>query len=163
MEEEISLVELFEIIKKHFRLIVITTLGATAIAAIYTLFLVTPMYEATTEILVTQTTEENASVSQQDITTSISLINTYEDIIRNDVILDPVIEALDLDLTTGQLRDSIAVQVNENSQVFSVQAQSENPYEAGRNRKCDSGNFPRKIYEMMDVIMSPLSQQPRRI
>lgn len=151
MEEEISLVELFEIIKKHFRLIVITTLGATAIAAIYTLFLVTPMYEATTEILVTQTTEENASVSQQDITTSISLINTYEDIIRNDVILDPVIEALDLDLTTGQLRDSIAVQVNENSQVFSVQAQSENPYEAAEIANATAGIFQEEIYEMMDV------------
>lgn len=151
MEEEISLVELFEIIKKHFRLIVITTLGATVIAAIYTLFLVTPIYEATTEILVTQTTEENASVSQQDITTSISLINTYEDIIRNDVILDPVIEELNLDVTTDQLRDSIAVQVNESSQVFSVQAQSENPYEAAEIANATAGIFQEEIYEMMDV------------
>ena len=54
MEEEISLVELFDIIKKHFKYIVLTTLATTVIASIYTLFLVTPMYQSSTEMLVTQ-------------------------------------------------------------------------------------------------------------
>ena len=77
MEEEISLVELFDIIKKHFKYIVLTTLATTVIASIYTLFLVTPMYQSSTEMLVTQSSSENTVVSQADITTSISLINTY--------------------------------------------------------------------------------------
>ncbi len=151
MEEEISLVELFDILKKHFRLIIITTLGAAVIAAIYTFFLVTPTYESSTEILVTQTSDETSAVSQQDITTSISLINTYEDIIRNDVVLDPVIEELDLDATTDDLRQSISVQVNENSQVFSVLAQSENPYEAAEISNTIADVFQKNIYDMMNV------------
>ena len=151
MEEEISLVELFEILKKHFRLIVLTTLGAAVIAIIYTLFLVTPTYEASTEILVTQSSDETSSVSQQDITTSISLINTYEDIIRNDVVLDPVIEELNLDTTANDLKEDISIQVNEDSQVFSVLAESENPYEAADIANTIASIFQENVYDMMNV------------
>ena len=151
MEEEISLVELFDIIKKHFKYIVLTTLATTVIATIYTLFLVTPMYQSSTEILVTQSSSENTVVSQADINTSISLINTYEDIIRNNVILDPVIEELDLDMTTGALRDSITVQSESNSQVFSIRVENENPYQAAEITNATAGIFQERIFDIMNV------------
>lgn len=152
MEEEISLVELFDIIKKHFKLIVITTLAATIIAAIYTLFLVTPMYQSSTEMIVTQSSDSTTTnISQSDINTSISLINTYEDIIRNDVILDPVIEELNLNATTGQLRENISIQSDSSSQVFSIQAKSENPYEAAEIANTTAAIFQDEIFEIMDV------------
>ena len=151
MEEEISLVELFDIIKKHFRYIVLTTLATTVIAAIYTLFLVTPMHQSSTEMLVTQSSSENTMVSQSDITTSISLINTYEDIIRNNVILDPVIDDLDLDMTTGALRESITVQSQTNSQVFSIRAEHENPYQAAEIANTTADIFQDQIYDIMNV------------
>ena len=151
MEEEISLVELFDIIKKNFRYIVLTTLATTVIAAIYTLFLVTPMYQSSTEMLVTQSSSENTMVSQSDINTSISLINTYEDIIRNNVILDPVIDDLDLDMTTGALRGSITVQSQANSQVFSIRAEHENPYQAAEIANTTAGIFQERIFDIMNV------------
>jgi capsular polysaccharide biosynthesis protein len=150
--EEISLVELFDILKKHFKLIVITTLATTIIAVIYTFFLVTPTYQSSTEMIVTQSTDSTSqNISQSDINTSISLINTYEDIIRNDVILDPVIEDLELDMTTAELRENISVQINADSQVFSIQAQSENPYEASEIANTTANMFQEEIYEIMDV------------
>jgi len=42
MEEEISLVELFQILKKHIGLIIGATLTGFVILAIYTLFIATP-------------------------------------------------------------------------------------------------------------------------
>ena len=151
MEEEISLVELFDIIKKNFRYIVLTTLATTVVAAIYTLFLVTPMYQSSTEMLVTQSSSENTMVSQSDINTSISLINTYEDIIRNNVILDPVIDDLDLDMTTGALRGSITVQSQANSQVFSIRVEHENPYQAAEIANTTAGIFQERIFDIMNV------------
>ena len=151
MEEEISLVELFDILKKHMRYIVITTLATTIIAALYTLFLVTPMYQATTEMLVTQSSSENTAVSQADINTSISLINTYEDIIRNNVILDPVIEQLELDMTTGNLRNNVSVQSGANSQVFSIRVENENPYRAAEIANTTADIFQDRIYDIMNV------------
>lgn len=151
-EEEISLIELFDILKKHIWLIVLTTLATTVIAALYTFFLVTPMYQSSTQMIVTHSTDQTTqSFSQQDINTSISLIDTYDDIIRNDVILDPVIEELDLNMTTGGLRENITVQSDANSQVFSIQAQSENPYEAADIADTTAAIFQDEIYGIMNV------------
>lgn len=159
MEEEISLVELFDILKKHLGLIVVTTLATTVIAAIYTFFLVTPMYQSSTQMLVTQSTNENQIVSQADINTSISLINTYEDIIRNDVILNPVIEDLDLETTPEALREQLTVQSDSNSQVFSIAVEDENPYRAAEIANATADIFREEIYDIMNVdnvtIISP--------
>lgn len=151
MEEEISLVELFDILKKNMLLIIITTILTTIIAAMYTFFIVTPMYQSSTEILVTQRADEGTSVSQADINTSLSLINTYEDIIRNDVILDPVIDELHLDTTTGKLRNSVNIRVNDQSQVFSLQVEDENPYQAAEIANTTAAIFQEEIYDIMNV------------
>lgn len=81
---EDSLEELLVLLKNNIKVISITTLLITIVVAIYTFFFITPMYQSSTDIFVTQTSEENISVSQQDINTSISLINTYGDIINKD-------------------------------------------------------------------------------
>lgn len=151
MEEEISLVELFDILKKHSKTIILTTVIATVLAALYTLFLVTPLYESSTEMLVTQSSEETSNVTQTDINASIALISTYEDIIRNDVILDPVIEELELNTTTGELRENISVQTADASQVFSIRVQSENPYRASEIANTTANYFQEEIYDIMDV------------
>ncbi|HLR92504.1 MAG TPA: Wzz/FepE/Etk N-terminal domain-containing protein [Atopostipes sp.] len=151
MEEEISLVELFGILKKHFRVIVLTTLFTAVIAAIYTFFLVTPKYQSSTEMLVSQSSDNTTSVSTQDINTSVQLINTYSDIIRNEVILEPVIDELGLEQTPGQLRENIRVQTENNSQVFSIQVQDENPYRASEIANATASYFQEEIYNIMNV------------
>src|SRR5699024_10165560 len=152
MEEEISLVELFGILKKHIRVIVLTTIFTAIIAAIYTFFLVTPKYQSSTEMLVSHSSDSTTqNVTQQDINTSIQLINTYSDIIRNDVTLDPVIEELNLDMTAKQLRENITVQTENNSQVFSIQVQDENPYQASEIANTTANFFQEEIYEIMNV------------
>src|SRR5699024_4357275 len=152
MEEEISLVELFSILKKHVRLIILTTLLTTVIAAIYTFFLVTPKYQSSTEMLVSHSSDSTTqNVTQQDINTSIQLINTYSDIISNEVILEPVIEELGLNMTTNQLKNSISVQTENNSQVFYIQVQNENPYEASEIANTTASYFQEEIYEIMNV------------
>lgn len=152
MEEEISLVELFGILKKHIRVIILTTVLTTVIAAMYTLFLVTPKYQSSTEMLVSHSADSTTqNFTQQDINTSVQLINTYSDIIRNDVILDPVIEELSLDMTSGQLRENVSVQTQNNSQVFSIQVQDENPYQASEIANATANYFQQEIYAIMSV------------
>ncbi len=54
MEETISLKELFETLKKRFGLIMIITLVATMTSGIVSYFFLTPIYQASTQILVNQ-------------------------------------------------------------------------------------------------------------
>src|SRR5699024_10885402 len=146
------LLELFDILKKHIRVIILTTVLTAVIAAIYTFFLVTPKYQSSTEMLVSHSSDSTTqNMTQQDINTSIQLINTYSDIIRNDVILDPVIEELDLDMTAKKLRENISVQTENNSHVFSIQVQNENPYHASEIANTTADFFQKEIYENMNV------------
>ena len=148
---EHPLEELLVLLKNNIKVISISTLLITIVVAIYTFFFITPMYQSSTDIFVTQTSEGNISVSQQDINTSISLINTYGDIIRKDFILEPVIEELDLPITTGALRENLNVQTSENSQVFSVVVQDENPFRAADIANTTTEIFQEKIYDIMNV------------
>jgi len=150
MEEEISLVELFQMLKKHIGLIIGTTLAGFAILAIYTLFIATPTYESSSQLLVSRPTEEN-TIQQSQINANIQLINTYEDIITNPVILDPVIEELGLDATVDQLRERIAVSTAEESQVFSVDVTSEDPYLASEIANTTASVFQNNLDSIMNV------------
>jgi capsular polysaccharide biosynthesis protein len=90
-------------------------------------------------------------VSQQDINTSLELINTYSVIIRNDVVLEPVIDDLELDTTVGELREKISVQTENNSQVFSIRVQDTNPYTAAEIANTTAGIFQENIQRIMNV------------
>src|SRR5690625_658685 len=152
MEEEISLVELFDILKKHIRVIILTTVLTAIIAAIYTFLLVTPKYQSSTEMLVSHSADSTTqNFTQQDINTSIQLINTYSDIIRNDVTLDPVIEELNLNMTTSQLRENVSIRTENSSQVFSIQVQDENPYQASEIANKTASYFQEEIFDIMNV------------
>src|SRR5699024_12266982 len=97
MEEEISLVELFDILQKHIRVIILTTVLTAVIATIYTFFLVTPKYQSSIVMLVSHSSDSTTqNVTQQDINISIQLFNSYSAIIRTDVILNLDIDDLDL-------------------------------------------------------------------
>lgn len=56
MEEEISLRELIEVILKYKKTIIIVTLAATLVAAVFSFFIIKPAYEATTTLSVTDVT-----------------------------------------------------------------------------------------------------------
>ena len=150
MEEEISLVELFKIFKKRLGLIINLAIVGLLLAAAYTFFVATPSYNATTQLLVNRT-QETEMIQQSDITTNVQLINTYSDIIRNPVILDPVIEELDLDATTDSLKEQISVTTAENSQVFSVQVTSDNPYTAAEIANTTATVFQGNLPTIMNV------------
>ncbi|WP_080146718.1 YveK family protein [Marinilactibacillus piezotolerans] len=150
MEEEISLVELFNIFKKRLGLIINMVLVGLVLSAAYTFFIATPSYSATTQLLVNRT-QETEVIQRADIDTNVQLINTYSDIIRNPVILDPVIEELNLETTTDNLKDKINVTTENNSQVFSVQVNSDNPYTAADIANTTATVFQNNLATIMNV------------
>lgn len=166
MEEEISLMELWDVLKKRLGIIVFAAVVGVIIAMAYTFFVATPKYQASTEILV-NTSQGTENIQRSDIDTSISLINTYSDIIRNEVILLPVIEDLDLNETPGQLRQQINVSSQNNSQVFSVSVVDEDPEQAAAIANSISDVFQERITTIMNVdnvtVISPAVANPRPV
>lgn len=151
MEEEISLPELFITIKKRLSMIISLSLVSLIVAAVFTFFIATPQYNATTQILVNRTTESAEGLQLNDINSNIQMINTYKDIINGPVILDDVREDLGTNLTTAELSEKIEITTEENSQVFSLIVTDENPHEAAEIANAVATIFQNEIGNIMNV------------
>lgn len=120
MEETLNLEDILDVIKRNLIMIISLTLLFGALAAFATAFLMTPQYEAKTQILVSQAQESDAAVNNQNIQASLQLINTYRDIIKSPTVLDDVVANLNLEQTTAALSNRIAVSNQDQSQVVTV-------------------------------------------
>lgn len=131
-EQTISLQEIFQILKKRLFLILSITIVALAASAAVSYFVMTPVYKATTTVMAYNTGEQfqegNSSLS--DLQTNLKLINTYNDLIKSDLVLDQVLEELDLDMTTGQLGGKISVSNNKESHVMMISVMDSDPFRA---------------------------------
>lgn len=150
MEEEMSLLELFGILKKRIGLIVLGTLTGILLFAGYTFYVATPQYSSTTQMLVNRTQEANI-IQRADIDTNIQLINTYKDILTSPVILDEVIEDLNLNTTHQQLSNQLFISSENNSQVFSIQIIDTDPNAAALIANTTASVFQENLSEIMSV------------
>lgn len=151
MEEEISLMELFGILKKRLGLILTFSFLALLLSFVFTFFVATPKYSSTTQLLVSQSTDSSQPIQQSDINTNLQLINTYKDIIKGPVVLDDVREELDLDLSHQELSNKVQVTTDTSSQVFTLEVTDVNPYEAAKIANAVAEIFQENIYDIMNV------------
>ncbi|MEK3765067.1 YveK family protein [Solibacillus sp. FSL K6-4121] len=160
MEETISLQDIFKTLKKRAALIISLTVIAGILAAVVSFYILTPIYQASTQVLVNQNKEDaTQQVTSADIQSNLQLINTYNEIIKSPAILSIVVENLDLPLTPGQLASKITVSNANNSQVLNISVQDEN-----YNVAIDMANqvvevFKEEVPKLMNVdnvnILSP--------
>ncbi|AJD92266.1 capsular polysaccharide biosynthesis protein [Jeotgalibacillus malaysiensis] len=159
MEETISLKELFGTLKKRLMMILSIALLAVVVASIISFFVITPMYQSTTQLLVNQEQTEPANVQVSDIQANLQLINTYSGIIKSPAILEPVSEQLNNELSVGQLNSKITVQNEQNSQIVNLTVEDENPYKAAEIANMTAEVFQNEIVDLMNVnnvnILSP--------
>lgn len=169
MEETISLQELFSTLKKRIMLIILTTIIAITIAGSVSFIFLTPIYQASTQILVNKQTVEQNQFNSQDIQTNLQLINTYNEIIKTPAILDKVIENLDLDTTPAALNSKITMNSAQNSQVLSITVQDPEPAIAVDIANTTAEVFQEEIQKLMKIdnvnILSPavMGDNPRPV
>ncbi|MFB5932476.1 YveK family protein [Peribacillus frigoritolerans] len=150
MEETISIKDIFKTLKKRWKLIMLLTLLAALISGTISYFLLTPVYQSSTQILVNQKQSENQLDSTQ-IRSNIDMINTYSVIIKSPAILEKVIDELELEQSVEQLSQKITINSQENSQVFSLTVQDSNPSQAVEIANTVSETFQKEIKDIMNV------------
>lgn len=151
MEETISLKELVHTLKKRWRLIVIITLLAMIVSAVISYFLITPIYQNSTQILVNQSKSEEKIFNISDVQTNLDLINTYNVIIKSPVILDIVREELHISESVEVLTGKITVQSQQDSQVVNITVQDESPVMAAKIANKTAEVFQKEIVDIMNV------------
>ena len=127
MEEEISLMELFDIVRDHLWSFVLSTVIGALVAFLAVQFLVTPLYSSSTQLLVNQGTTDEQPIQYNQIQSNVQLINTYRDIVLADSTLTEVNSQLGNSYTISELRDAISVDQQPNSQAFTISAKMPSP------------------------------------
>lgn len=150
MEETISLKELLETLKKRLGLILAITCIAALISAIVSFFVLTPIYQASTQILVNQKKSDQAVYNVSEVQTNLQLINTYNVIIKSPAILDIVKDNLKLDEKVN-LNEKITVGSEKDSQVVNVSVQDPDPVIAARIANETATVFKEEIVKIMNV------------
>ncbi|MCM3116054.1 Wzz/FepE/Etk N-terminal domain-containing protein [Neobacillus sp. MER 74] len=151
MEETISLKELLETLKKRLVLIVSITVIAAIISGVVSYYFLTPIYQASTQILVNQKKNEQSLYQSNEVQTNLQLINTYNVIITSPAILDIVSKELDLDMTASQLKAKITVGSEKDSQVVNLSVQDPDATVAAQIANKTAEVFKREIKDIMSV------------
>jgi capsular polysaccharide biosynthesis protein len=151
MEETISLKELLETLKKRLLLIVSITLIAAIISGVVSYYFLTPIYQASTQILVNQKEDKQSLYNSNQVQTNLQLINTYNVIITSPAILDIVSEKLDLDMTAAELKGKITVGSENDSQVVNLSVQDPDATVAAQIANKTAEVFQKEIKDIMSV------------
>ncbi|MDR7073330.1 YveK family protein [Fictibacillus barbaricus] len=151
MEETISLKDIAVTLRKRLRLIVLITAIAAAVSGIISYFVLTPVYQASTQLLVNQKTSEQPALDVNQVRTNVEMINTYSVIIKSPTILNQVIEDLNLNQSVEQLNGAITVNSEQNAQVFNLTVENEDPAKAVNIANAIAETFSDKIPEIMNV------------
>lgn len=159
----IDLSRLIGIFRKHIKLLVLWTLIAGLLGFVVAEFVVVPKYTATTEILVNQKhSSDSNGQAYNNQQADIQMINTYKDIITNQVILNKVSHELNSSKTAreygrsynmpvAKLKDAIKISTQQNSQVFSVAVETDDPNLSAATANTIAQVFRKQIKKIMSV------------
>lgn len=173
MEETINLKEIFYSLKKRIALIVGVIFTFLILAAIFTFFIATPRYEASTQILVNQAQNDEQPITVNELQSNREFINTYNVIITSPIILETVIQETGIDTSVEDLQSQISVSAEGESQVVILSVEDEDPQNATTLVNTTAQVFEEEVSNIMNVdnvsilsesqasnTMDPVSPQP---
>ena len=141
-EIEIDLRELLKIFKKWSKLIIVMTLLCAFVAGLFSYFVMSPIYQAKTLLMVTQATEKlqtnptaRSSEGLEDVVSSVSrmpvlTMSTYLGQIKSETLMNRIIERLQLDpekYNAYSMAGMIEASVVKDSNLIEVKVTSADP------------------------------------
>ncbi|MFH2117512.1 MAG: Wzz/FepE/Etk N-terminal domain-containing protein [Bacillota bacterium] len=120
---EISLLDIYRILRSHLLLILIFTFVIAALVTFYAYGIANPKYKSDAYVMI-QVQVDPASNSF-DLVNATRLLATAQDLISMPVVLEDVIADLGLDMTVGQLQSNLNVQSGTTSYFINISYISE--------------------------------------
>lgn len=124
-EVEIDLMELFYALKKRILVILAAIVLGAVVFGAYTKLLVTPMYSATSTMLVL--TKETTLSSLADLQIGSQLTQDYSMLLTTRTVLQDVVENLDLDMTYEELEECITIEYPSDTRIMQITVEYPDP------------------------------------
>lgn len=133
MKDTVYLKEVLKVVKQNKWVIVSSTLITLLIGAAIAFFLITPTYQATSQILINQTNKDKESVIQTaEVQANLQLVNTYRVLISSPRILEKVVKQEKKPITIEALSKKIDVKSEQDSQIINLYVKDSDPATAAR-------------------------------
>ncbi|MGQ7379153.1 YveK family protein [Streptococcus suis] len=146
---EIDVLSLLKSLWRKKLVIIITALLGAGIAFVYSAFLVTPQYDATTRIyVVSQNVEAGAGLTNQELQAGTYLVKDYKEIILSQDVLTKVQTELGI---LDSIIDKISVSIPVDTRIVSITVRDADPNEAARIANSLRTAAAQKIIEVTKV------------
>lgn len=161
-EAELDLIELFGIIKKRLKMIIIVTLITTFIAAIVSVFFISPTYEATVGIIISK--QDGEKITNQDITMYQNLMQTYKDIAGTNKVAEMAASKLGNGADAKELLKKTTVTTKTGTMVLTIAVDSKSAVESYKDVQAYAEAFVSRAKELIsegDIKIMDDAQVPQ--
>ena len=127
-EMEVDMVELFYHLLEKWKLIALGAFVGAVLMAVYSLFIATPMYEATTKLYVLN--NGDSAINLSDLQIGSSLATDYKEAFMTWEVEEMVLQELNLDYEYEELEDMLTIRNPSNTRILEIIVKSDDPKEA---------------------------------
>ena len=146
---EIDVLSLLKTIWRKKFLILLTAILTTGLAFAYSAFLVTPQYDSTTRLyVVTQSSDNVAGITNQDLQAGSFLVKDYKEIILSQDVLKNVTTTLGI---TDDIKEKITVNIPVDTRILSITVRDSDPNQAATIANTLRDEAAKKIIEVTKV------------
>ena len=150
MEEQvISISEIIDAVKKRWKIIALTTVLATVVSGIFSFFIISPTYEASTKIFIGKEGAESEGYNSSDVSMYQNLIKTYSELIKTKDLVNKAIDNSQYDLSVNNVLNGITVNTLTGTQILQISYQSKSPSIAKNMLESITNEFITKAEELV--------------
>ncbi|MCI6458976.1 MAG: Wzz/FepE/Etk N-terminal domain-containing protein [Clostridium sp.] len=150
MEEQvISVSEIIDAVKKRWKIIALTTVLATVVSGIFSFFIISPTYEASTKIFIGKEGAESEGYNSSDVSMYQNLIKTYSELIKTKDLVNKAIDNSEYDLSVNSVLNGITVNTLTGTQILQISYQSKSPSIAKNMLESITNEFITKAEELV--------------
>ena len=150
MEEQvISISEIIDAVKKRWKIIALTTVLATVVSGIFSFFIISPTYEASTKIFIGKEGAESEGYNSSDVSMYQNLIKTYSELIKTKDLVNKAIDNSEYDLSVNNVLNGITVNTLTGTQILQISYQSKSPSVAKNILESITNEFITKAEELV--------------
>lgn len=149
--EEIELREIFLILRKRIRIIILIIILFIATSGIGSYFILEPQYQAYTTLMIGKPQGYNEKIEYSDILLNQKLVTTYSEIAKSRLIFNELTENLDLTLTIKELEKKVSVSLLKDTEIIKIAVDDKDPKLAFNMANEISSVFMKNVSKIMKV------------
>ena len=121
--EELDLKELFDLFMSKLFQIILIIIIVLVMGVVYTLAFTTPKYSASTSLVLTSSSGNDAqanTITTTDVNLNSKLVSTYSEIVRSNDVIRQVISNLQSDISETELKKNVSVKEVEDAEMIKI-------------------------------------------